>query len=195
MTQWWWVRHGPTVTGLLAGWSDLDVDLSDQSAVGHLARNLPTDAVMVSSDLRRASQTADAIGEGHHRLADTDSIREFNFGDWDGQNVEKIVQVDGDRLRAFWTDPENTRPPNGENWHDLCNRVNPFVDKLNSAHHGRNIIAVAHKGVILTQIQRVTRQSVRDLLREEIAHLSITRLTFSEDLWTLGRPVNSRTLP
>ena len=152
-------------------------------------------AVMVSSDPRRASQTADAVGEGRHRLADTDSIREFNFGDWDGQNVEKIVQVDGDRLRAFWTDPENTRPPNGENWHDLCNRVNPFVDKLNSAHHGRNIIAVAHKGVILTQIQRVTRQSVRDLLREEIAHLSITRLTFSEDLWTLGRPVNSRTLP
>ena len=67
-TDWYWVRHGPTHAKTLIGWTDLPADLSDQDQIARLDAWLPRDAALVSSDLRRAVATADAIGGGRMRL-------------------------------------------------------------------------------------------------------------------------------
>jgi broad specificity phosphatase PhoE len=52
---------------------------------------------------------------------------------------------------------------------------------LTQAHRGRDIIAVAHFGVILTQIQAALGVSAADVLAHRIEPLSLTRIRFEPD--------------
>ncbi|MDG1167584.1 MAG: histidine phosphatase family protein, partial [Sulfitobacter sp.] len=58
MTVWHWVRHGPTHEKTFVGWRDVPADLSDRALIGRLNSYLPSEAVVVSSDLIRSVTTA-----------------------------------------------------------------------------------------------------------------------------------------
>ena len=64
-----WVRHGPTHAKTLVGWTDLPADLSNTAQLQRLSDHLPQDAVVISSDLIRAADTADAIA-GNEKAAE-----------------------------------------------------------------------------------------------------------------------------
>ena len=62
VTRWWWIRHAPVPDGgRIYGQSDLDCDCGDVEIFRMLARELPRDAVWVTSNLVRTRQTAAAI--------------------------------------------------------------------------------------------------------------------------------------
>ncbi len=186
MTTWWWVRHAPTNEKALVGWRDVAADVSNSDRIARLSAYLPDDGVMVSSDLRRAVITADAIEIGRERLAHAAQIREFNFGDWDGLTFAQVAARHPDLSRAYWEAPGDAAPPNGESWNDIAARVAPFVDAMNLRFVGRNIIAVAHIGVIMTQIQRAGNLSATKAMAHKIDNLSVTRLHWHGDSWHIG---------
>lgn len=173
---WWWVRHGPTHQRAFTGWRDVPADLSDEVAIARLSAFLPMDALIVSSDLTRARMTADAIAEARHRLSDQPDLREFDFGDWDGLTHDVVSARDPDLSRRYWERPGDTAPPNGESWNAAARRVGQCVDRLEAAHPGRDIVAVAHLGVILTQLARANGDTAADVLAQPIDPLSVTRL-------------------
>lgn len=175
---WWWVRHGPTHQKAFTGWRDVPADLSDTARLARLAAHLPADAVVVSSDLIRAARTADAIQGPRPRLADDPALREFHFGDWDGRHFDEISTQHPDLSRAYWERPGHVRPPGGESWYDAAHRVQPIVDRLNQQHAGGHVIAVAHFGIILTQVERATGLTPEQVLAHRIDPLSVTRITY-----------------
>lgn len=183
MTNWWWVRHGPTHADGLIGWTDLAADLSDTQAIARLDAHLPSDALVVSSDLSRCIQTANAIAGTRERLAPTRAIRELNFGDWEAKTFSDVAAADPDLARAYWSDPGDISPPNGESWNQTSERVADFVAATSHVYKGRNIIAVAHFGVILTQLQRAARMKAKSALSYKIDNLSVTRLEFLDPAW------------
>lgn len=187
MTTFHWVRHGPTHEKTFVGWRDVPADLSDTARIARLHAHLPPTAVLVSSDLCRASATADAVAMGRARLPDDPHLREFDFGDWDGRHFSDVAQSHPDLSRAYWETPGDIAPPNGESWNAAAARVNARVDALCAAHPGQQIIAVAHIGVILTQVQRALGQPASDIIAHKIDNLSVTSLTRSETGWQLGR--------
>lgn len=182
--SWWWVRHGPTHAKNMVGWRDLPADLSDQGALSRLSDHLPKGAALVSSDLSRAVATADAVADGRTRLAHQKNLREFHFGDWDGMHWEKVATRDPDLSRVFWEEPGDHMAPNGESWNQLSARVSQTVDLFNAAGH-RHIIAVAHFGVILTQIARAGDMSAYAALGHKIDNLSVTRLDWDGARWAI----------
>ncbi len=186
MTVFHWVRHGPTHQKTLVGWRDVPADLSDTAQIARLRVHLPAAALVVSSDLRRASATADAIATGQTRLPDDPQLREFDFGDWDGKPFSEVAETHPALSRAYWETPGDVAPPNGESWNAAAHRVNAAVDALCAAHPDRQIIAVAHIGVILTQVQRALGRPARDMLAQKIDNLSVTRLTLTSARWQLG---------
>ena len=188
-TNWWWVRHGPTNTDRTVGWTDLPADLSDDASVRRLSLWLPKDALVVASDLRRASTTADAICGPRTRLEDSPKLREINFGEWEGLTAREIAARCPDLARAYWSDPFTFAPPGGETWQSITDRVANFTDLISVEHAGRNIIAVAHFGVILTQLRRASKLNDADLLMSRIECLSVSRTSVSDGRWTL-REVN-----
>lgn len=176
-TSIWWVRHGPTHSKAAIGWTDLPADLSDVAALSRLSAHLPADAQVISSDLKRASATADAITGARARIPHNADLREMNFGDWDGLGFDEISRRDPIIGRQFWQEPGDIAPPNGESWNALRKRVDVSVDAI-LADKPRDIIIVAHFAVILTALQRATDISAKSVFSFKIDNLSVTRLDY-----------------
>ena len=185
MIRFWFVRHGPTHAKAMVGWTDLPADLSDRARIDRLANFLPDHAPIISSDLIRASATADAIQLTRRRLPHTPALREISFGDWEMQKFNDIEAKDPVRIRAYWEQPGDVRPPNGETWNETAARVSKAVDQLILQHTG-DLIVVAHFGAILTQLQRAENLSAYDAFAHRIDNLSVTQLSFDTSGWQTG---------
>ncbi|WP_299418844.1 histidine phosphatase family protein [uncultured Shimia sp.] len=183
MTELHLVRHGPTHAKTMVGWSDLPADLSNTAQVARLADHLPSDGIVISSDLQRCVATADAIQRDRHRLPHDPTLREIHFGDWELKSFAEIEANDPDRIRAYWETPGDVRPPNGESWNEVTTRVDSAIDRLITAHQGAKLIVVVHFGVILTQIQRAEQLTADEAFAHRIDNLSVTSIKITEDGW------------
>lgn len=187
MRRIWWVRHGPTHRRDMVGWSDVPADLSDTAALARLSDFLP-EAPVVSSDLSRAIATADAIQGARPRLPHAPGLREIDFGAWELKTADEIEALDPDLARAYWDDPITHSPPGGETFTALSNRIDTALERL--AGHPE-LIAVAHFGVILSQLHRARSGLIRATLAQRIDNLSVTEIILDETGWRAGR-VNHR---
>lgn len=176
VTRLWMVRHGPTHEKTMVGWRDVPADLSDHARIARLDAHLPRDALLISSDLIRASATADALALGRRRLPHDPALRELHFGKWDGQPWDVIASTHPDLSRAYWEDPGPHAPPGGESWNTAAARVSLAVDRLVSAHPGRDLVIVAHFGAILTQVQAARACTPAEVFAQGIDNLSVTRI-------------------
>lgn len=176
MTRFFWLRHGPTHQKVFTGWRDVPADLSDRGLIARMAALLPADAPVVSSDLRRARDTADALAGPRRRLPDQPALREMHFGDWDGLPFPEIARRDPALSRAYWETPGDIAAPGGESWNDTSARVETAVQSLAADHHGGAVVIVAHLGVILTQVARATGRSPEQTIGQSIEPLSLTEI-------------------
>ncbi len=181
MSQFYWVRHGPTHANAMVGWTDLPADLSDTAQLARLTAYLPADALVISSDLIRARDTASAIQGTRQRLPDDSALREINFGAWEMANFDTAPQPE--RLRAFWETPGDLTAPGGESWNIASARVTAAAIALHAAHPGRDIVAVAHMGAILTQVQTALDITAYQAFGHQIANLSVTTLSHDGARW------------
>jgi len=185
VTTWHWVRHGPTHEKSFVGWRDVSADLSDTARIARLHAYLPDTALLISSDLIRASATADAIAHPNRkRLSHHPDLRELHFGVWDGMHFSDVAARDPDLSRAYWETPGDIAPPDGESWNQTAARVNAVVDRLNCTHPHADIIAVAHFGVILTQVQRALGVTAYQAMSHKIDNLSVTQLHHDAGQWS-----------
>ncbi|MFQ1699545.1 histidine phosphatase family protein [Loktanella agnita] len=182
MTQLWLVRHGPTHAKSMVGWSDLPADLSDTVAIARLRDYLP-DAPVVSSDLLRATATADVL-KRPTRLPHDTALREMNFGAWELRSFAEVEAEAPTHIRAFWEQPGHIAPPDGESWNMIRARVDDAIDRY--LHHD-SLIVVAHFGVILTQVQRALGIGAYAAFSHRIDNLSVTELNYSAGQWEVGR--------
>lgn len=185
MTTWHWVRHGPTHEKSFVGWRDVPADLSDTALIERVRAHLPDEALIVSSDLKRSITTANVLTlPGHRRLPHIADLREINFGVWDGMRFDAVAARDPQLSRDFWEKPGDVQAPEGESWNQTMARVNAAVDRLSAEHFGAHIIAVAHFGVILTQVQRALGVSAYEAMAHKIDNISITTIKhLSGDQW------------
>jgi broad specificity phosphatase PhoE len=154
-TRWWWIRHAPVPDGgRIYGQSDLDCDCSDGDIFTVLARELPRDAVWLTSNLARTRQTAAAIlaaADGRHDgvqpLAIPD-LAEQHLGEWQGMERKPFYAERKVGTHTLWFGPANERPPGGESFVDLVERVRPVIESLTVQHRGRDIVSGPHGGTI-----------------------------------------------
>ena len=168
----------------MVGWSDIPADLSDTAAIGRLRDFLP-DAPVVSSDLIRATATADILN-ARVRLPHDRNLREINFGDWELRTFNEVEAEDPERIRAYWETPGHVAPPNGESWNAVRQRVDGAIDDYLAYDHP-DLIVVAHFGVILTQVQRALGIGAYEAFSHRIDNLSVTVLDSSKAGWTVDR--------
>jgi alpha-ribazole phosphatase len=180
VTRWWWVRHGPTHEKAFTGWRNVPADLTNFAQIARLDAYLPKRAVLVSSDLSRAIATADCLAEGRERLPHAPELREFDFGIWDGMAFEDVAARDPALSREFWENPGEVAAPEGESWDAVAARVAPFVAEMSARFQGRDIIAVAHFGLILTQLQLARGISAYKALAYQIDNLSVTQVRLGD---------------
>lgn len=184
MTRFWWVRHGPTHKKTMIGWTDAPADLSDTLRLERLKAYLPENAVVVSSDLARCVKTAQCLTSDPASVIHFKDLREIHFGDWEDLSFAEISKRDPVMLDAFWNMPGDSAAPNGESWNMVYQRVTQTVNDLHTRYKSRDIIVVAHYGVILTQLQMATKMSAKAAIQFHIDNLSVTEIEHLDgDTW------------
>jgi probable phosphoglycerate mutase len=144
----------------------LDTELSELgreqavAAAEVLAKRQPL--AIVSSDLRRALDTAAALGEraGQPVVVDT-RLRETHLGDWQGM-THLEVDADAPGARLAWRDNARWSPHGGESRVDVAARSLPVVEELvaQQTEWGRDeperpVFLVAHGGLIAALTARL----------------------------------------
>jgi len=148
------IRHAESSWNAAGRWQGHgDPPLSDRGReqANALARELARDAidVLVSSDLRRAAETAAILGQARGlRPERNPRLRELDLGDWQGLTRDQIERADGDVLRRFDAGDLDVRPGGGENLREIERRAFSAVSELVDAHPGRRLAVVTHLGVI-----------------------------------------------
>jgi broad specificity phosphatase PhoE len=154
------LRHGQTAYNLGSRMQgQLDTELTDLgraqavAAAEALAKHQPL--IIVSSDLRRAYDTAVALQERTGlRVRPDDRLRETHLGDWQGMTHAEIDAL-APGARLAWRDDATWAPHGGENRVDVAQRSVPLVAELvvnepewGAADEGRPVVLVAHGGLI-----------------------------------------------
>ena len=187
MNDLYFIRHGPTHLKSMVGWSDVEVDLSDTEKLARLRAHLPNEGYVISSDLKRAVATADALELPQTRLPHDPALRELNFGDWELKTFQEIDREDHERVFAFYDDPGQTAAPNGESWDGFCARVNRGVDRLITSYPNDPLIIVCHFGVVMSQIQRAEGKGAKHTMRHNIDNLSMTQISYDQESWSIHK--------
>ncbi len=184
-TRWWWIRHAPVRThgGRLYGQRDVACDTSDRASFRALAALLPERAVWVSSPLKRARQTADALAEALRELglsppapAIEPAFIEQDFGKWQGLTYAEIEASMGEAKPKFWFAPARLAPPDGESFAAVAERMAGPIRRLTEAHAGRDIVALGHGGGVRAALVLALDLDPEVALRFAVDTLTLTRI-------------------
>jgi broad specificity phosphatase PhoE len=179
------VRHGETAVnsqGRLQGRVETELTERGHEQAGRLA-----DAVarlepiaVVSSPLRRARETAAAIGAATALDVEIDErLTELHYGDWEGSRFADLPAGAFDTWRA---DP-TFAPPGGESLTDLRTRVVPCIEDLLGRE--RLVVAVSHVSPIKAAVTWALGVGDEVTWRMHLELASISRV----DLRRGGSPV------
>ena len=146
------IQHTQSVhhtNGMVGSWTDWDLSALGKQQADTIGRNLAalagdTKYVLYASDLKRAVQTAQAVGR-HLGLTPVlrAELREGNMGkacgksvQWLRENLEQPEKTVDDRLFS-----------DGESRRDIWNRLLPFFNEI-MENDQENIILVSHGGLL-----------------------------------------------
>jgi glucosyl-3-phosphoglycerate phosphatase len=152
------LRHGQTAFNLGSRMQgQLDTELSELgraqavAAAEALAKRQPL--LIVSSDLRRAYDTAVALGERTGLPVQVDErLRETHLGDWQGMTHAEI-DAEAPGARLAWREDATWAPHGGESRVDVAARSLPLIGDLIAGEpewgaDERPVVLVAHGGLI-----------------------------------------------
>lgn len=152
------IRHAHTaMSGRFCGHSDPELDATGAIQLAHIVQRVARLGIqrIVSSDLRRTSQTAQAIG--HCLGVDVEfrpALREIHFGLWEGLSwaeVEKRFPCDAQSwIREFPMRPA----PSGERYEDFTQRLESEFDSMLRVEIDPVTAVVTHRGVIRYALTR-----------------------------------------
>jgi probable phosphoglycerate mutase len=174
------IRHG-VIEGAgerrFIGQSDLPLSEAGRHIAGQWKEILACidfEAV-VCSNLQRAEETARIIaGEKHTAVRPISQLREIHLGQWEGLPMSHVRRHFPEEWKRRGEDISNYKPPGGECFADLHNRVVPAVEAVVAQLKGHGLI-VAHAGVNRLVLCHVLGMPMSNLfrLRQDYGALNI----------------------
>lgn len=128
--------------------------------------------IIYTSDLSRAFDTAKIIGKTLNRPINiTESIREINFGVWEGLTNLEVQQKYKDQYNIWIKNPEKLNLNGAENLESLKNRVMLWTSSILQENMGKNIAIVSHSATL-----KVLLLSLLDIPLYNYKNFSISNL-------------------
>ncbi|MGF6969107.1 putative phosphoglycerate mutase [Paraburkholderia sp. WC7.3g] len=158
-TQILFIRHGETDWNRIKriqGHIDIPLATTGVAQAKRLAQRLADEAkqgarldAIYSSDLQRAQQTAQPIGEALGLpLQSRENLRERSYGAFQGHDSDEIaLRFPGEYAQWQTRDP-GFAPPEGESQRVFYHRIVHAIEPLVAAHPGGRIACVTHGGVL-----------------------------------------------
>lgn len=164
------VRHGETPWNRerrMQGHIDTALSEAGRAQAAALARRLAAHAfdAIYSSDLRRAWDTARAIGErtGHEIVPDP-RLRERAFGIFEGLTYEDIEAMYPEEFVRFESRDPDYVIPGGESARQFRARCLTCLGEIGARHAGGKAVVITH-GLVLDAVYRLARSLAHDVPR------------------------------
>ena len=143
------VRHTETSCekGICYGQSDVDLAEPFESIFENILSQLPSEAIVFSSPLKRCVALARHIQNNIKTISYHEDARlmEMNFGDWEMKKWNDILPA---QLNPWMEDFVNIPASNGESFMELHKRTSDFLSDLVSKEIKNPIVVVCHAGTI-----------------------------------------------
>ncbi|QTN30566.1 histidine phosphatase family protein [Rhodoferax sp. AJA081-3] len=185
------IRHGETAWNVetrLQGHLDIGLNVRGQWQAARAAEALADEdiAAIYSSDLSRASATAQAIADkssrlGARQLRLNNGLRERGFGIFEGQTYAQIASDWPEESKRWRQRDPHFAPHGGETLTQLRDRIAATVNTLASQHVGEQIVLVAHGGVMDALYRLATRQTIESPRTWDLGNAAINRLLWTPD--------------
>ncbi len=172
------VRHGETMQHaekMFIGQYDVPLNEKGRVQIAQSAERLAADfacpRVIYASDLSRTMESAEIIlctfreknNEKYPKIVKAPGLREINLGKWDGQPVSRIKAEFPEEYRRRGEDMFIFKTGNkSENFYDLQYRAVKTLRKILENDDSKEIIIVAHSGVIRALQNNLEGKRVND---------------------------------
>lgn len=181
-------RHGATPNNAQArytGQSDVALSPLGERQAGALAQALAHMHLVciVSSDLRRARATAEAIARFHDvPIREDVDLREIAMGEWEGQTSAEVRAHSPDLMRRWQEDALTVAPPGGETVAEFRDRLVRALDRWYAAFPQGNVLWVTHGGVVGVLLCHLLDMDLRRRwqFRRDNAALTEIKIGFAE---------------
>ncbi len=165
-------RHAETIWNeerRYIGRADLGLSRLGKDNSRLLASHLKNQPIIkiVSSSMKRATQTAEIVNLSHHQdILRQPLLNEINFGIWEGLTHDEIVEQHPELVKRWFKDPFSTDIPEGEPWRVFADRVwSGWLSVVNSLHEhspqresadeAKIVLIVTHAGCIKNILARI----------------------------------------
>jgi broad specificity phosphatase PhoE len=163
MTRLILIRHGETdwnVEGRWQGQADVPLNARGRGQAAQLAHSLADIgiSVIVSSDLSRATQTAEELARVTGLSIHIDPrLREIHQGEWQGQLISKIQAKYAEAYRQRQENPADVAPPGGETSAQVLGRALGAVEEIRLKYPNDTVAVVSHGYAIALLIAHYRR--------------------------------------
>lgn len=192
------VRHGETTANVL---QQLDTALPGANLTDFGARQgirfglhnpLAAPAVLLSSQARRARQTAELIGSAWEMDPLTvDGVHEVQVGDLEGRSDREAHEVFRDVVHAWHRGDLDARMPGGESLEMVHQRYVPVIDRLAAENltggQQRDVYVVSHGAAIRLVAAHLAGVDPEFALRNHLRNTDSVELELTDDGWQLLR--------
>ena len=181
------VRHGQTLANRehrLQGASDdpmTEVGQEQAALLGALLAPIALDKI-ISSDLKRSMQTAQAIANYHQLPVEgTPLLREWNCGEWDGWPASRFLQLmEEQKLKV-----SELAPPGGERLHEVRARACQALAYVMAEGMGKTTMLCSHGDFLRTLISCVLDVPIDTANAFRFENASYTILDFDGTSWNM----------
>ncbi len=154
-----------------------------------LARALPRPARWLCTPLSRTRRTAERIfaaGYPAQSLQVEPGLLEQDLGDWAGLAHAALPPLLTTPAHPFWPLAAAERPPGGESFETVLERVGPAVERIAAEADEQPVIAVCHGGSIRAAVAFAMGVDARAALHLSVQNLSLTRIEREPGGWRVG---------
>lgn len=185
------IRHGETAWNKdtrIQGHLDIALNATGRWQAERTADALRHEALaaVYSSDLARASETAQAIAKAQQRpLTTHPGLRERCFGEFQGRTWDELETHFPESALAWRTRVPDFAPAGGESLLQLRERVVNTFAELAERHVGEQIAIVAHGGVLDVLYRAATQIDLQAPRSWKLGNAAINRVLWSPEGFSL----------
>ncbi|MEP0943607.1 MAG: histidine phosphatase family protein [Rhizobiaceae bacterium] len=172
----YFLRHGQTnwnVELRLQGQQDIPINETGRAQARKNGQTLasllddPARFRYIASPLGRTRETMNLVrlelGLPSHGYETDDRLKEISFGLWETYTIEEKREVEPERVASREADKFNFRPPLGESYQQLLERVKSWLPYVTE-----DSIVVCHGGIL-----RVLEVLLNNTLTSQVTHVTI----------------------
>jgi len=197
------IRHGETSWNAerrLQGHTDIPLNTKGVLQARQMAQALKNSKVvfdvLYTSDLKRATDTANAIVElfGVDAIVES-ALRERHFGALQGLTIQEAPLLQPAIWHAHTTRDLEHELDGGESIEQFALRVQNVLDRIQEQHSGKTILLVSHGGTLDMVYRIASKQALRAERVASVPNASLNWITHQEgDGWSIESWADTRHL-